>query len=62
MVTNASLHFGHLHDIYDLHGLGIGKKLGLRMETVSSNIEVIFKTAKCRLSSTTPGNTRICAD
>ena len=36
--------------------------LRLGMETALSNIEVIFETAKCRLSSTTPGNTRICAD
>ena len=62
MVTNASFHFGHLCDIYDLHGSGMGKKLRLGMETSSSDIEVIFETAKCQLSSTTPGNTRICAD
>ena len=62
MVTKASLHFGHLRDIYNWHSSGIGKKLRLGMETASSDIEVIFETAKCRLSSTTPGNTRICAD
>ena len=62
MVTNTSLHFGHLRDIYELHGSGNEKKLGLGMETASSDIDVIFETAKCRLSSTTPGNTRICAD
>ena len=62
MVTKASLHFGHLRDIYNLHGSGIGKKLILGMETASSDIEVMFETVKCRLSSTTPGNIRICAD
>ena len=62
MVTKASLHFGHLRDIYNLRGSGIGKKLRLGMETALSDIEVMFETVKCRLSSTTPGNTRICAD